>query len=218
MELVIGGVDCYSRNLSTETRKVQVEATCSSVRVFFGAIAATAVTLTAAVTSPSGGTYIVFIGALVVGVGEFFYGIELWYANRDPLARAPLELKILMRALIDAAVIHGPLDKFAFRRIQKLDKFAIRRIQKELKRIRGRKYRPAVIKRAARAMDRNWAVSTTRFLEENEMRLSLAFKQSVLNGCAAITKGGTPTRQIDFLRTMQSALRVSDKDFRISAG
>jgi hypothetical protein len=175
--------------------------------VFFGAIAATAVTLTAAVTSPSGGTYVVFIGALVVGVVEFFYGIELWCANRDPLARAPLELKILMRALIDAAVIRGPLDKFA-----------IRRIQKELKRIRGRKYRPAVIKRAARAMNRKWAVSTTRFVEENEMRLSLAFKQSVLNGCAAITKGGTPTRQIDFLRTMQSALRVSDKDFRISAG
>lgn len=166
----------------------------------------TGLTFAAAVNSRDGGVYVLCIGAILVGLADLLYGLayglETWLAGIDPFANAPLESRVLMQTLIYGASTKGPLDRSA-----------ILRVRQQFERVQGKRYRPAVIKRAARAMDRK-GVDVLKYLAQEEPKLSETFKQILVRSYEGVFSWRlTPAERQACLTELRQVLQLPEEVF-----
>ena len=170
---------------------------------FVGGVAITAIS-----ASAGGKTVLVTFGAILIGAGQFLYGLIIYLGRtRSPLDRmmpdANDNTKALARAMIWAAETEGPLDDAKFARVRSI-----------LKEVTGLEYGMEPIRDMSAAI-RLDKVNTIDYLASVQVEFGPETKRMILRACTIVmtADGAWSKARHDLLTGMATALQTSPKDF-----
>ena len=161
-----------------------------------------------------GSQYVIFGGAMVVGVAELLFGISQYatYKSKprpaNPFADAPLHVNLLFRAMVAAAKLGGRLDE---RMVENM-----RAIMSD---VCGKDFdAPMIIDGCKALWDDDEPI--TSYLFDNFSKLPLEFRRIIIRASNVVLSSGQAgsDQQRDFLLFASRALQLSDDEFGKNTG
>jgi hypothetical protein len=172
-----------------------------------------AFTLIGLLETKAGGGFLIFWGAIVFGLIQFIVGTNMFLNARrkrrssGPFKDAPLDFRILLRAMVAATEHQGSLDD------QK-----IARISPFLNEVYGKEYDVDTIAAACRALSGE-GQHVMSYLVDAASQLSPEFRWTIVRASAMVLgSASTGESGSEFLLHMSRALRLPDYEFAKNVG